>query len=104
MFSVYIEWQIIHSSFFILHSSFFTLHLQSLGNVYCFRKRSELVVTLFQLILVVALRHDTTTSLEPKLAISADEGTDDDGLVEVAVQTDEADAATVSTTVVWLQF
>ena len=42
--------------------------------------------------------------MEPQLAVAADEGADDNGLVEVAVQSDETDTTSVSTAVVRLQF
>ena len=64
---------------------------------------TQLVITLLQLILVVALCHHATTSLEPEFAITTDKGTDDNRLVEVAIQADETDATTLRTTVVWLQ-
>ena len=64
---------------------------------------TQLVITLLQLILVVALCHHATTSLEPELSITTDKGTDDNRLVEVAIQADETDATTIRTTVVWLQ-
>ena len=64
---------------------------------------TQLVITLLQLILVVALCHHATTSLEPEFSITTDKGTDDNRLVEVAIQADETDATTIRTTVVWLQ-
>ena len=72
---------------------------------------TQLVITLLQLILVVALCYHATTSLEPEFAITtdncllytSDKGTDDNRLVEVAIQADETDATTIRTTVVWLQ-
>ena len=42
-------------------------------------ERTQLIIALFQLILVIALGYDTTTRLEPELAITTDKGTDNDG-------------------------
>ena len=66
-------------------------------------QRTELVVTLLQLILIIALCNYSTTRLEPEFAVSANESTDDDSLIQVAVQTDEADTAAVGPAVVRLQ-
>lgn len=65
---------------------------------------TQLVITLFQLILVVALRHYSTSCLEPEFAISADEGSDNDSLIQITIQADETDTATVGSTVMRLQF
>ena len=65
-------------------------------------QRTEFVVHLLQFILLVALCHDTSASLEPQFAITRDEGADGDGLVQRTVESDDADAAAVSTAVVWL--
>ena len=53
---------------------------------------AQLVIALFQLILVVALRYDSTSCLEPEFAIAADEGSDYNRLVQIAIQADESDA------------
>ena len=65
---------------------------------------AQLVIALFQLILVVALRHDSTSCLEPEFAIAADEGTDYNRLVQIAIQADESDATTVGSTIMRFQF
>lgn len=52
-------------------------------------QRTEFIVTLLQLILIIALCHYSTTRLEPEFAVSANEGTYHDGLIQVAVQTDK---------------
>ena len=44
------------------------------------------------------------SGLEPELVVTAYEGTDGDGLVQIAVQPDEADATSVSPPVVRLDF
>ena len=66
-------------------------------------ERTQLIITLFQLILVIALGYDTTTRLEPELAITTDKGTDNDGLIEITIQSDESDTTAISTSVVRLQ-
>ena len=53
---------------------------------------TQLVIALFQFILVIAFCHDSTTRLEPELTITTDKGTDNDGLIEVTIQSDESDA------------
>ena len=77
--------------------------LELLCNVNRLGQRTELVVTLFQLILIIALCHYSTTRLEPEFAVSANEGSYHDGLIQVAVQTDKTDTASVGTAVVRLQ-
>ena len=65
---------------------------------------AQLVIALFQLILVVALRHDSTSCLEPEFAIAADEGSDNNRLVQIAIQADESDATAIGSTIVRFQF
>ena len=65
---------------------------------------TQLIIALFQLILVIALGYDTTTRLEPEFAITTDKGTDNDGLIEITIQSDESDTTAISTSVVRLQF
>ena len=65
---------------------------------------AQLVIALFQLILVVALRHDSTSCLEPEFAIAADEGADYNRLVQITIQADESDATAVGSTIMRFQF
>ena len=65
---------------------------------------AQLVIALFQLILVVALRHDSTSCLEPEFAIAADEGSDNNRLVQITIQADESDATAVGSTIMRFQF
>lgn len=96
MFSAY--WKHMNSSLF----TYITI-LQLLCNMDSLGERTQLVITLFQFILVIALGYDTTTRLEPELTITTDKGTDNDGLIEVTIQSNESDATAISTSVVRLQ-
>ena len=73
-----------------------------LGHDYGTAQGAKLVVHLLQLILLVALCHYATTSLEPQLVVAAYKGAYGYGLVQRAVEPYEAYAATISATVVWL--
>ena len=61
----------------------------------CLSQSSQFIITLFQLILVIALRHDTTSSLEPEFAITANKGTNYNSLIQIAVQSYESDTSTI---------
>ena len=67
----------------------------------CLSQSSQFIITLFQLILVVALRHNSTSSLEPEFAITADKGTNYNSLIQIAVQSYESDTSTISATASW---
>lgn len=57
---------------------------------------SQLVVYFLQFIILVTFGYDAPSGLKPELVVTAYEGTDGDGLVQIAVQSDEADATSVS--------
>ena len=69
--------------------------LELLCNVNRLGQRIELVVGLFKLRRLMAPSGSAASRLDPVSAASANEGTYHDGLIQVAVQKDEADTASV---------
>ena len=99
--------QIIGEGIVIIYDYYFHLindYLQFFCNMNRLGEGAQLVIALFQLILVVALRHDSTACLEPEFAIAADEGSDNNRLVQITIQADESDATAIGSTIVRFQF
>ena len=69
-----------------------------------FLQSSQLVVYFLQFIVLVTLGYDAASSLEPEFVVTAYKGADGDGLVQVAVESDEPDATSVSASVVRFYF
>ena len=64
----------------------------------------QLVVYFLQFGFDIAFGNDASSGLKPQFAVPADERTDNDGLVDVSVETDEPDASSISAPVVRFDF
>ena len=78
----------------------FILHI--LRHHYRLTQSAKLIVHFLKLILLITLGNNATTSLEPEFAITANEGTNGDCLIQRAVEAYETDTTAVCTTTVWL--
>ena len=95
----FIELHVLNEQVIIMSSC-----LHSLSHFNSTPQCPELMINLLELIFHIGFCNYATAGLKPQFAVSRDKGADDNGLIEVTREADEANASPVSATIMRFKF